>query len=43
MQGLGVAKPKVNMLSATNGPQIGIYSFDYGTSWPTDTNLQESS
>merc|ERR1719242_2316921 len=27
----------VNMLSATNGPQIGIYSFDYGHQpWPKD-------
>lgn len=27
----------VNMLAATNGPQLGVYSFDYATqSWPTD-------
>ncbi|CAE7478429.1 CIPK11 [Symbiodinium natans] len=33
---MGSGTLPVNMLAATNGPQIGIYSFDYGTSWPTD-------
>lgn len=34
---LGSGTLPVNMLSATNGPQIGIYSFDYASStWPAD-------
>mmetsp|Transcript_48021 Transcript_48021/g.89916 ORF Transcript_48021/g.89916 Transcript_48021/m.89916 type:complete len:640 (+) Transcript_48021:77-1996(+) len=34
---LGSGTVPVNMLAATNGPQIGVYSFDYAsTSWPTD-------
>eukprot|EP00439_Symbiodinium_sp_Y106_P025125 s5851_g3.t1 len=33
---LGSGTLPVNMLAATTGPQIGIYSFDYGTSWPAD-------
>jgi len=33
---LGSGTLPVNMLAATTGPQIGIYSFDYGTSWPAE-------
>jgi hypothetical protein len=27
----------VNMLGANNGPQLGIYSFDFGKKWPVDS------
>jgi len=34
---LGSGTLPVNMLAATNGPQVGVYSFDYGAaSWPED-------
>ncbi|CAE7229448.1 IREH1 [Symbiodinium sp. CCMP2592] len=36
---LGSGTLPVNMLAATTGPQIGIYSFDYGTSWPAVTSM----
>jgi len=31
---VGSGSIPVQMLEATNGPQIGVYSFDYGASWP---------
>lgn len=34
---LGIWYVEVNMLAATNGPQLGVYTFDYATqSWPTE-------
>eukprot|EP00913_Durusdinium_trenchii_P003055 g2824.t1 len=36
-QALDTGNVPVNMLAATNGPQIGVYSFDYATqSWPAE-------
>ena len=35
---------EVNMLAATNGPQIGVYSFDYATqSWPAELLMAQES
>jgi len=33
---VGSGSIPVQMLEATNGPQIGIYSFDFGASWPVN-------
>ncbi|CAK9090380.1 unnamed protein product [Durusdinium trenchii] len=43
-QALDTGNVPVNMLAATNGPQIGVYSFDYATqSWPAELLMAQES